>query len=246
MKPYKIAIGFVDNHPSLAKPFALSLVAVTTSFQVWAAKQKRPYTLDVLMAENGRVDDMRNTIANQAVREGYDLLFWMDSDMVFPRDCLIRMLQYIIKDKYEAVTGLYTFKTPPFFPHVYARLHEETGKFELASSWPLDQPFTVDGAGFGCLLMKVDVFARMQTPYFTMRFEDGKLTQGEDLTFCRIARMNMLMDPTVRCGHLKMCEFGIANFVGHNGIKVEDGWLKPTPEQKQKIVEDMGHIFNNE
>lgn len=244
MKTIKIAIATVDNHPTFQKPFALSLMALMVAFQRWSATQKDvEYVLDFLMAENGRVDDMRNTIANQAVREGYDMLFWVDSDMVFPHDCLIRMLQYLLLDDYEAVTGLYTFKTPPFFPHVYARLDEETGKFELVSSWPVDQPFTVEGAGFGCLLMKVSVFERVPRPYFSMKFDDGKLTQGEDLTFCKVAKMNMLLDPNIRCGHLKGCEFGIADYIKYNGIELVDGWLKPTPEQKTKIMDGMKKLF---
>lgn len=237
---YKIAIGIVDNHPSLIKSFAKSLISVLSTFQQWAFKQEdREYILDVLLGENGGVDDMRNAVANQAVREKYDALFWMDSDMVFPPDCLIRMLQYLLKDDYEAVSGLYTYKDPPFMPHVYGRKMPGTRKFEIASGFPLNRPFKIEGAGFGCLLMKVNVFNRLKVPYFTMKFKDGKMIMGEDLSFCAKADMRMILDPKISCGHIKQRAYGIGDYIGSNGLAIVDDWIKCTKEQKDIIIKKM-------
>lgn len=235
--PFKIAIGVVDNHPSLMKPFVLSLMTVMQYFQQWAYKQEDyDFTLDLLLAENGGVDDMRNAVANQAITQGYQAIFWMDSDMTFPPDCLIRMIQYLIRDGYEAVTGLYTYKTPPFMPHVYGRNIEGTNKFEIASGFPLKQPFKVEGAGFGCILMSTKVFERVPKPYFTMRFENGNMVEGEDLTFCAKAKMKMILDPTISCGHMKYGTFSVDDYVRSNGLSIEEDWVKCTKKQKDVIV----------
>jgi hypothetical protein len=240
MQKTKIAIGVVDNHPFLSKPFFMSITGVMLTFQQWASRQKdHEYVVDLLLAENGGIDDMRNTVANQAVREGYDMVFWMDSDMTFPHDCLIRLVQYLEKDGYEAVSGLYTYKTPPFMPHVYGRMVDGGPKFEVAAGFPLRQPFKVEGAGFGCLLMKVDVFNRVEKPYFTMKFEDGKMTAGEDLSFCAKAKMNMILDPTVVCGHLLQRSFGIEDYIRWNNLTVIDDWVRCSKEQKDAIVRAM-------
>lgn len=245
MRHVRIAIGIVDNHIQLYKQFAMSLIGVVTQFHQWAQKQEDcEYSLDILMAENGRIDDMRNTIANQAVREKYDYIFWMDSDMVFPHDCLPLMLMYCEKDGHEAVSGLYTFKVPPFSPHIYPRIDESTGKFEMPISFPLKEPFSVAGAGFGCLLMKVSIFERMKAPYFSIIFQDNKMIKGEDLEFCKAANMDIILDPNISCGHLKLNQLGIQDFMGYNGLEPVEDWVRPSKEQQDKISEKLEKLFD--
>uniref|UniRef100_A0A6M3XW00 Putative glycosyltransferase n=1 Tax=viral metagenome TaxID=1070528 RepID=A0A6M3XW00_9ZZZZ len=237
----RIAICIVDSHPMLYKEFALSLVGVTSFFNQWAKRGE--YVLDVLLAETGYIDDMRNCLANKAVDEGYDYVFWMDSDMTFPADCLPRMLAYCEKDDAEAVSGLYVHKKPPHMPHVYPKIDEASGRFMMPVSFPLKEPFHIDGAGFGCLLMKTSVFKRVERPYFRMEVTDGKVTKGEDLDFCKETRMKMLLDPTISCGHLSLGKYTIDDYLWYNDIEKDaDGWVSPTPEQQKKITEKMGHL----
>lgn len=244
----RIAVGLVDNHPYLMKDFALSLVQVTMSFTAWASQFKaKEYTLDIIHSNLGYIDDMRNTVANQAVDGGYDYIFWMDSDMTFPGDCLARLLAYCERDGYEAACGLYTFKSNGFIPHLYPVLHEATGKFGRPKNFPLTQPFKVEGAGFGCLLMKTSVFKRVQRPYFTIKIEDGRMVQGEDLVFCRNAKMNMILDPNIRCGHMEIKNVGINDYLEYYKIKVEkDGWVRPTKSQNTKILAHLKKMFPND
>lgn len=239
----KIALGLVDNHPSLIKPFALSLINLIRFFDRWVADNGIETELIVISADAGGIDDMRNTIAEQAIENGCDYIFWTDTDQTFPPDCLPRLLGYCERDGYEAVTGLYTHKYPPYLPHAYPKLVEENQKFALPTSFPLNQPFIVEGAGFGCLLMKTSVFERVSKPYFTMRFEAGKMVEGEDLPFCIRAKMKMLLDPSVRCGHLRMAQFGIQEFIKTNEIEVKDEWVYPTPQQRVKMQEMMNGLI---
>lgn len=242
MRKTKILIGVVDNHPMAHKAFMSSLLGVVRHFDGWAFERRTPeqeYILDVAIAENGGVAEMRNTIAETALAGGYEYIFWMDSDQTFPENTLPTLLMYCERDGYEAASGLYTFKIPPFLPHIYPKLHEETGKFHVFRSFPLDNPIVIEGAGFGCLLMKTSVFARVPEPFFTMTYECGKMVKGEDLTFCRQAKMRMVLDPSIQCGHLRTSEFGIQDFIRHNGLKVEDGWIKPTTEQMNQIFSEQ-------
>jgi hypothetical protein len=241
----KIAIGVIDSHLQLYKQFAFSLLGVVTTFNQWAAQQKKEkYTLDVILAEHGRIDDMRNTVARNAIDGGYDYLFWMDSDMIFPFDCLIVLLQYLENDDWEAVSGLYTHKVAPYHPHIYPKIDSESQRFLIPKTFPLDQPIIVEGAGFGCLLMRVDVFKRLKKPFFTMAFDDGKMTVGEDLDFCRKAKMRMLLDPNVRCRHLIMASYGLDDFLSYTGIVPDkDGWIHPTEEQGKKVLAGLDSLF---
>lgn len=242
----KIAIGLIDNHPYLPKKFAFSLLGMVTTFNEWATRQKKEeYTLDVIIAEHGRIDDMRNTVARNAIDGGYDYLFWADTDMVFPFDCLVVLLQYLENDGYEAMSGLYTHKVAPYHPHIYPKIDWKSQRFVIPKSFPLTEPIIIEGAGFGCLLMRVDVFKRVERPYFTMAFEDGKMTVGEDLDFCRKAKMKMLLDPNVRCRHLQMSSYGLDDFLSYTGIVPDkDGWVRPNEEQGKKILAGLDSLFD--
>lgn len=234
----RIAICIPDNHPTLQKPFVFSLMSVTSSFQTWANKGKDKYELNYIFADKGRVDDMRNSLAEDAIKGGYDAILWLDSDMTFPPMTLIRLVSHLKKNpELEAASGLYTYKTPPFLPHVYPQLHK--GKFKVAVVHPIEQPFFIDGAGFGCLLMKTSVFKRVKKPYFTFRLKEGKIVKGEDLGFCREAKMKMLLDPQIRCGHLRLTSFGLDDYVSFNNAEIKDGRISLSKERMNVIMKMM-------
>lgn len=234
----KIAIGIIDNHLQFYKQFALSLVGVVSSFNTWAKENGLDYTCDVMLAETGDVAVMRNAIAQQAIDGEYAYIFWMDSDQTFPNDCLIRLLSYCERDGREAASGLYTYRVPPFLPHIYSYFDEKSGQFHTAQDFPLHEPIKVEGAAFGCLLMRTSVFDRVEKPYFTARFENGKMVEGEDLPFCRKAKMNMVLDPDILCGHINCKAYGLLDYLNLNGIEIDKrGWVKPTGEQMDKIYE---------
>jgi len=237
----RIAICIPDNHPTFQKPFVFSLMSVLASFQAWANKGKDKYEVNTIFNDHGRVDDMRNGLAEGAIRDGYDAVMWMDSDMVFPPMTLIRLVSHLNKNpKLEAASGLYTYKTPPYLPHVYPKL--DNGKFRIGASYPIEQPFYVDGAGFGCLLMRTSVFNRLKRPYFTFRFKQGKIIKGEDLGFCRDAKMKMLLDPQIRCGHLRLTPFGIEDYIAFNHAEIQDGKITLSKERMHAIMDIMPQL----
>lgn len=247
MKKTKIAIGIVDNHQMLHKAFAFSLMNVVRHFDGWAfdrRTEEHAYELALIVSENGGIAEMRNAVVAAALENDFDYIFWMDTDQTFPENCLPRLLSYCERDGREAASGLYTYKIPPYLPHVYPKLDEKTGKFILPRGFPLEQPIKIEGAGFGCLLMKTSIFKRMKKPYFTMRFDDGKMVEGEDLPFCREAKMDMVLDPVVSCGHLRTKAFNITDFLNYNGIDVVDGWIKPTKEQMSKVTDMQAKLMN--
>lgn len=243
----RILIGLVDNHLQLYKQFSMSLLGVVRHFDEWSKSVKDKggpvYTLDVLMAENGGVDDMRNFIVDKAKEHGYDYIFWMDTDQTFPADCLPRLLSYCERDGRDAASGLYVYKLPPYLPHIYPQLDGVQGKYHVAGSFPIDKPMKIEGAGFGCLLMRTSVFDRVERPYFTLSYEGGKMVSGEDLTFCKRAKMDMVLDPNVICGHLKLENRNLADYLNHNGIEILDGWVKPTAEQMDAIIEKQKRLM---
>lgn len=249
-KPFRLAIGIPDNHPTWRKPFITSLLGMMDGFRSFTAgevAEGRLYEAQFIFADKGGIADMRNAIANAAIDNGFDAILWLDSDMVFPEFTIWKLLSHLVLNpEIEAVSGLYTHKQPPYLPHVYGKYDEEEKKYRVSCSFSLKDPFFIDGAGFGCLLTRTSVFARVERPYFTMKIEDGILRVGEDLGFCTQAKMKMVLDPTVSCGHLSERAYGINDHVAFMGLKVTDGEISMTKEEQDALIAKMPHYFQHE
>ena len=102
----------------------------------------------------------------------------------------------------------------------------------MAAGFPLDEPFAVEGAGFGCIMVRASVFKRVPEPWFT--FEYGGA--GEDLGFCRAARMKMLCDPTIKCDHFMLSPFTIDHYISYNQLEVKDGAIEVDTDRANEIA----------
>lgn len=250
-QPFRIALAYVDNHPTFQKGFALSLTRLMLRFQLFMQEMKKredvEYVLDLIPGQYGNVAEMRDSVADKVIEAGYDAVMWIDSDMIFPEDMIERLLTHLnANEDVDGATGLYTYKLPPYMPHVYGRLDQNTGKFDIASSFPLDEPFIVEGSGFGCLLLRVNAMKRVQKPRFRMEFEGSRMVAGEDLLFCRDAKTKLIMDPTITCGHLTETCITIDHYLKHNTIEVVDGKIVMTTEQRDAIMNLMPHLSSTQ
>lgn len=154
--------------------------------------------------------DARNTLAKQAVTEGYDRVLWLDSDMEFSPD-LLKRLSADMDEGRELVSGLYFKRKAPVKPVVY----KEVGYFHSPQDdsvtpvaisyedYPKDQIFPVAGVGFGGVLVSVDLINRVGEK-FGLPFSPI-LGFGEDLSFCkRVSELGVEMycDSRVKLGHV--------------------------------------------
>jgi hypothetical protein len=108
-----------------------------------------------------------------------DYMLFLDTDVIFPRNTIERLLKY---DK-DIVGGVYFTKKEPFLP-VIRRL--ENNKYMKIYDIPDEDPFRVDGIGFGMMLIKREVFERTQKPWFFNKHD----SVSEDLYFCKKALNN--------------------------------------------------------
>ena len=152
----------------------------------------------------------RNEIAKRALTEGADLVMWFDSDMIFNPDTMIRMLKHI-DDGHDIVTGIYYRRTIPFTPVAFSKMDidekEQKSFYEEYDEIP-GEPFEVAACGFGCVLMRTEIFTAVFSKFGNMFSPIGNI--GEDIAFCWRARecgYKILADPTIPLGH-----------VGHNVI----------------------------
>ena len=168
----------------------------------------------VLAMQSGSlVYSSRENLAKEAIKQGADYIFWLDSDMVFAPDTLQRLLADIEEVGDGAiVSGVYFRRVAPFAPVVLSKLEIDDGKavWEDVKDVP-NEMFDVQGCGFGCLLAPTLAFVDVLTKFGTM-FNPIKGT-GEDLAFCWRARQcgwRFVADPRIPLGH-----------VGHHVITAE-------------------------
>lgn len=236
----------------------MSIFALQASFYEWQRTSGRHDTLSFIMQGGLQLDQMRNDVVQTALDADMTHVLFLDADMAFPRD-LIKTLVEDFEDnaEVEAVTGIYTWKTAPFLPHVYPRFDPVQRVFTMAASLPLHELFEVEGAGTGCLMVKAEVFRRTAFPWFAFNTDDlpefkdapklpndrpRKFPIGEDLYFCLKAKPMMICDPRIRCQHYRLESFGLSDYIKENGIAIENDEMSMDSEQ----VNHIASIHSNE
>lgn len=164
---------------------------------------KKEGDVTLSMLSGSLVYESRNKLAKQAVTMGMDYVMWFDSDMIFPEDTLLRMLEHM-KDK-EIVSGLYFKRATPFSPVIYKSYTEtEEGlEWEDYLDYPKNEVFEVAGMGFGCVMMKTEVLLDLALNYKAW-FQPIK-NCGEDMSFCYRAKElghKIYCDSSIKCGHM--------------------------------------------
>ena len=157
--------------------------------------------IDIIRANSGTIEKMRNSIVNGAVESKCTHLLFLDSDMIFPPDVIPRLLAHELN-----IVGALTFKRyPPFNP-----IMMEGEELKLKYIWPYEEGLVrVDATGTGCLLINMDVFKKIKKPYFKQRSVNG-MPIGEDVGFCYKAGnagFDIFVDTTIKTIHI--CMFGV-------------------------------------
>lgn len=160
------------------------------------------------MTQSSLIYAARNTLARQAVAEDFDRVLWFDSDMDIPPDAMKRLSQDIDEGR-EFVSGIYFKRTLPTAPVLYNELgyFDDEGHVTPVAKpyhdYPRDQIFEIQAAGFGCVMMTVDLIrkvnAKFGQPFSPM------MGFGEDLSFCaRVLQLGIPMycDSRIKCGHV--------------------------------------------
>lgn len=146
----------------------------------------------------------RNELATAAIQIEADYVFWLDSDMVFKPDTLIRMMETLKANDLDILTGLYFRRVPPYSPVLYNKIEIEGVACDFSEFDRIpDGLFEVGACGFGCVLMKTDVFFDVQAKFGNMFAPIGN--NGEDVAFCWRARQcgyKVICDPSIICGHV--------------------------------------------
>ena len=195
MRKILIAVPCMDQLPA---NFAQSL-AWLTSYGVDDAK------ISICFNVGSLIYSSRDQLAKRALLDEADLVMWFDSDMTFNPDTLQRMLK-LIDEGHDMVTGVYYRRTPPFSAVAFKtmELNEEGTEFKWTEFDEIpNEPFEVEACGFGCVLMKTEIFVAVFSKFGQMF--TPIVNCGEDIAFCWRARQcgyKIIADPSIGLGHV--------------------------------------------
>ena len=182
---------------------------VHTEFMKSLLAMRRPGESKFTISCSSLIYDARNAMAKRAVRDGFDRVLWLDSDMTFDPDLMERLSARLDEGK-EYVSGIYFTRKAPVRPVLY----KECGYYEMDDGavspravwyddYPRDSLFKVEATGFGCVMCTTDLIKRVGER-FGLPFAP-MLGFGEDLSFCgRVSQLGaeMWVDSTIKCGHV--------------------------------------------
>ena len=218
------------------------LIAVPTNRNIEAQTFKSIY--DLIIPEGYevtfqyfwgyQVDQVRNLIVDWSMRNGFDYLFSVDSDIAFAPDTLAKLLAH---DK-DIVSGLYIQRIPGTHTVEVMRKNAFGGVTHVDYADIKGQGLVpIDGCGFGCVLIKTEVLKAIPYPHFLYHSAiDHANTVSEDVHFCNQARdrgFTLWADTSILCDHIGSWTFNIDNNIPARVIAppVAEPVFIETPEQ---------------
>lgn len=167
--------------------------------------------------EHGGLFDARDRVCRRTMREQFDYMLQLDSDMTFPPDALCKLLE---RDK-DVITGVYVGKCENHKPVLFTELHkddESCGPYGLKhglNELMKEDLFEVMGCGAGFLLVKEHVIRIMLIhkhewfrPYAGL---------GEDVSFCQRCTelgVKIYADKSIPMGHIKYTSYTLDDWTG--------------------------------
>lgn len=205
-----------------AYQFAMSLVS---------SSSKNGYpVMQIGVTERTLIHSARNILAEGFLASECEWAFWLDSDMVLPSNTIPVMMKRAKELKAEFLTGVYYQRIGEHRPLVLTRIpgkeyKDEYGHSNVNPPERYKDPFCVDCAGFGCVLMHRSVLEKLKKPYFKYLFSDDGHDISEDFYFCvqaKKAGIKLWAIPELQCFHIGQAPLiGRKDYKGKEDLKVE-------------------------
>ena len=193
----------MKDHKVLIAVPALDVMPVLSAYSMLTMKRDCPSRFSFIVRAS--CHDARNLLAREAIDSGADRVLWIDSDMVFGDDLMLR-LGADLDAGYDMVGGIYFRRELPTSPLVYRYIDGETSKARVWDNYPRDKLFLCAGYGFGAVMMTTELLKRVGDYAFTPLNH-----LSEDLSFCaraQAAGARIACDSRVKVGHVGQIVIG--------------------------------------
>lgn len=149
---------------------------------------------------SSRITLNRNQLVEKARKFGCSHILFVDADMVVPQDGILRLLEHNMDIVCATACKREDEDRRPLgTPMDIADLETRKRMIEM------------EYIGLPFMLIKMEVFDKITTPYFAEPVTADGDVEGEDTYFCRKVR---------EAGYKIFCDMKISEYIGHVGTKV--------------------------
>ena len=190
-------------------------------------------------AGKGPMDAIRNELVKAAQELKCTHLWMADTDQIYPRDTLLKLLRH----RLDVVSAKVHRRYPPYDPlllrgkiHDYKSVPEE--------EWKAGGLVEVAATGCGSIVYNMKVFDAVAEPWFEFLIHEADPI-GEDVHFChklKEAGFKIFVDCDIRIGHLNMGIITEESYWAYKFTQQPEGYtpqVGKAPRQKSKHVDVM-------
>ena len=196
----------MSEHRVLIAVPAMDTMPVRTAYDMLTLTRDCPSKFSFIVRAS--CHDARNMLAAEALDTGADRVLWIDSDMAFKPDLMLRMGEDLDAG-WDMVCGIFFKRQLPAFPVIYKACDSGTGATEVYQDYPRDAVFPVEACGFGAVMMNTELLKRVWDAYGEPFTPMPRLS--EDLSFCARARAlgaRIACDSRIKVGHVGLISYG--------------------------------------
>lgn len=182
-------------------------------WELWQHAQDAGFEVSPRVMPRSETCRARCEIAEQALREEFTHLFFLDDDMLANGHLnMARLLSHAR----PMVSGLCHLRTPPHYPSMFMDFGDKNGEVRYITDWPENALIEVDAVGMACVLIETAVLkhvkewlhqqGRGKEALFSVGpARLGSKAVGEDIHFCQKVRdsgIPIYVDTSVKFQHL--------------------------------------------
>lgn len=183
----RIAVS-VPTQDQLSAGFAYDLARMMTA----TAHQRHEIELRLHFVRDTILPRGRHDLVRLALETDCSHMLFLDSDMRFPKDTLVRLLAH----EEPVVAANYTRRRMPLTP-----VASDDAGAPVFVEPDVEGLVPVAVTGFGVMLVDLDVFRQIPAPWFQIGYSAGAgAYAGEDVYFCSLVRehgLSVLVDNTL-------------------------------------------------
>lgn len=213
-----------------------------TMFNVCLTQLGHPPNTRIDWGISTDIPGARNMLVRRSLEAGSEWILFIDDDQVFPSNLLLRLLSH----EEMIVSALYLRRAGNHQPLAYSR-RNEMGLYDPIdlTELPGDGLLPVYACGAGGLLIRSEVFAEIEEPWFEHgRVPNRDWNAAEDIIFCEKANeagFQIFLDLGMPIGHMAPSAVW-PSFVDKEwclGFSVADGTRLYVPIEKATSYEEV-------
>lgn len=190
-----------------------SNIEAHTIKSIWDMEIPNDVQLDLEISKGYVVTTARNALVDIALEKNYDYTLWIDSDIIVPTHLLKHLYNVLESGQADMATGYYIKKVEGVaITEIYSTVDGNEGNITNVLEQNLPKTagvYPCKAAGFGCILIKNDVFKTiLKEKPNNLIFEYIKTKTNicsEDIFFLNNAAelgFKLVVDTSCRCGHI--------------------------------------------